>query len=241
MIERPSPNCDARETTIDMLVLHYTGMDSAADALDRMCSPDSKVSTHYLIDETGKSYALVAEDHRAWHAGVASWHGDTDINAHSIGIELHNPGHEFGSPAYPEAQIGALIDLARDIITRHDIAAPRVLGHSDVAPQRKRDPGEHLDWRRLAGAGVGLWPDVPMLAEAEIVAGPGAEGAGVLALQSMFGAYGYEVPRSGVYDGETATVVAAFQRHFRPARVDGVADAETAGVLNSLLVRLADS
>jgi N-acetylmuramoyl-L-alanine amidase len=239
IIERPSPNFDVRDCAIDMLVLHYTAMETATAALDWLCNPESKVSTHYLIDEAGKVFRLVTEDQRAWHAGVANWFEETNINARSIGIELHNPGPELGDPPFEEAQMVALIDLVREIIARHDIAATRVLGHSDVAPIRKRDPGEKFDWARLADAGIGFWPDHTGAADQKV--DPRSNGDEVSALQSMLGAYGYGVTRSGKYDDETKAVVTAFQRHFRPANVDGIADGETLGILEALLIRLGDT
>ncbi len=161
IVDRPSANFDARPegAAVDILVVHYTGMETAEAALDRLMDPAAKVSAHYLIDEDGTLYRLVEEDRRAWHAGVASWRGATDVNARSIGIELVNPGHEFGYRPFPEAQTGALIDLAADIVARHRIPARNVVGHADVAPRRKMDPGELFDWPRLAAAGIGLWPE----------------------------------------------------------------------------------
>ncbi|HMH65671.1 MAG TPA: N-acetylmuramoyl-L-alanine amidase, partial [Rhizomicrobium sp.] len=159
-IDRPSPNHDARPdgAVIDMLVLHYTGMTSAEAALERLCDPAAKVSSHYTIDEDGTVYAHVPEARRAWHAGLSFWAGETDVNARSIGIELVNPGHEFGYRAFPESQIASLITLCHGILLRHPIPSWRVLGHSDVAPARKEDPGELFPWEQLAKAGIGLWP-----------------------------------------------------------------------------------
>ena len=243
MDRRPSPNFDARPGCggPDMLLLHYTGMASAEAALVHMCDPAAKVSAHYMIGEDGTLTALVEEGERAWHAGVASWHGESDINACSIGIELVNPGTDLGYRDFPEAQMVALEGLARDIIVRHDIAAPRVLAHSDVAPGRKIDPGARFDWRRLADAGIGLWPgDLGPGDEAAALA-PGADGAGVAFLQAQLAAYGYAVPDHGRYDDDTAAVVRAFQRHFRSSRVDGVADGETQVTLAALLDLLSDT
>jgi N-acetylmuramoyl-L-alanine amidase len=227
MRELVSPNHGPRPpgTAIDTLVLHYTGMATAVEALARLCDPQSAVSAHYVIDEDGAITRLVPEERRAWHAGVSSWRGDSDINDRSIGIELVNPGHEFGYRPFPEAQMAALVALARDILARQPIPPARVLGHSDVAPGRKQDPGELFDWARLAREGIGLWPDVP------------APSGGIPAaaeIQSWLAAIGYAVPRSGVMDGETQAAVAAFQRHFRPARVDGVVDGETAARMRAL-------
>jgi len=213
-VERPSPNHDMRNTAIDMLVLHYTGMASAEAALTRLCDPSAKVSSHYTIDEDGTVYAHVPEDHRAWHAGVSHWAGVDNVNACSIGIELVNPGHEFGYRAFPEAQVAALVELCRGIQTRHAIPAARVLGHSDVAPARKDDPGELFPWRHLAGEGIGAWPDNR---------GGDADANALIR-------YGYDpaAPKD--------KVITAFQRHFRPARLTGLWDDECAGLLASLLV-----
>ena len=200
-----------------MLVLHYTGMKDAEAALARLCDPAAKVSAHYVIDEEGTVFALVDERCRAWHAGAASWRGHGDVNGRSLGIELVNPGHEFGYRAFADAQMAALGDLARDILARHAIPPRNVVGHSDVAPRRKRDPGELFDWARLAAGGIGLWPTA-----CEPRAAEGAEVAARLA------AFGYET------DDLEATV-RAFQRRFRQARVDGAADAETVGLLDAVL------
>lgn len=214
---RPSPNFNDREgVAVDMLVLHYTGMPSCDEALQRLCDPDAQVSAHYLIDEDGACFALVDEDKRAWHAGVASWRGASNINSRSIGIELVNPGHEFGYRDFPDAQMGVLIGLCREILTRYPIPAQNVVGHSDVAPTRKEDPGERFDWPRLAAAGIGLWPDAANEAVAEDQ---------VLAALAV---YGYDV-------GDAAAAVRAFQRHFRRDRIDGVADLEMRRLLAGLL------
>ena len=160
MIHSPSPNFDARKSdaNVDMLVLHYTGMRDGHVALERLRDPATKVSAHYMIEEEGTVYALVDEELRAWHAGVSCWAGQRDINGCSIGIELVNPGHEFGYRPFPAKQRDALVALAEDIVRRHAIPAHRVLGHSDVAPARKQDPGELFDWAGLARVGIGLWP-----------------------------------------------------------------------------------
>jgi N-acetylmuramoyl-L-alanine amidase len=217
--ERASPNHDARPEggRIDMLLLHYTGMKTAAEAIDRLCDPAAKVSAHYVIDEDGTVWRLVEESRRAWHAGASFWQGTENVNAVSIGIELVNPGHEWGYRAFPGAQMASLETLAKSLIERHPIPADRVVGHSDVAPLRKQDPGELFDWARLARAGVGLWP-----MEA---AAPPADVAGA---QSMLAAIGYRVPSSRVLDDETRDVLIAFQRRFRPKRIDGGLDPETA-------------
>jgi len=209
-----SPNHDDRGgAAIDMLVLHYTGMKSAQEALARLCDRGAKVSAHYTVDEDGTVYAHVPEARRAWHAGVASWAGETDINARSIGIELVNPGHEFGYRDFAEGQVAALITLCHSILMRHPIPSWRVLGHSDVAPARKEDPGELFPWQRLAKAGIGLWPQAP------------GSGLGADALIR----FGYDP------DAPLDKVITAFQRHFRPKRLDGQWDGECAGLLASLL------
>ncbi|WP_342642430.1 N-acetylmuramoyl-L-alanine amidase [Rhodoligotrophos ferricapiens] len=232
---RPSPNFEARAAgiSVKILLLHYTGMDSAEAACARLCDGHAKVSSHYLVDEAGMITRLVPEDKRAWHAGVSSWRGETDINSLSIGIEIHNPGHELGYPPFPDAQMKAVIALCQDILSRHQIAPAGVLAHSDVAPGRKIDPGEKFDWARLHAAGIGHW-----VAPEPITAGPslrlGDKGDGVLALQRALAAYGYGLDQTGCFDQRTMDVVAAFQRHFRPERVDGVADVSTIETLRRL-------
>ncbi len=237
----PSANFDPRPhgRTVDMLLLHYTGMPSAAAAFERLCDTIAKVSVHYVIDEDGTVYRLVREDHRAWHAGVASWAGVTDINARSVGIELVNPGHEWGYRSFPEAQMTSLVDLAGAILRRYRIPLHRVLAHSDVAPERRRDPGELLDWRQLAANGIGI---VANRAGSAVVATPlarGDTGPGVHALQSKLASFGYGVNVNAEYDERTETVVRAFQRHYRPAAVDGKADRETLDALDDLLNQIA--
>ena len=226
----PSPNHDARPAggAIDMLVLHYTGMRTAEAALARLCDPAAAVSAHYLVAEDGAVHALVSEDRRAWHAGVAAWRGWTDINARSIGVEIVNPGHELGYRDFAEAQMAAVIALCREIVGRHPIPARHVLGHSDVAPGRKADPGERFDWARLAAAGVGLWPARPVKGEMGMRLAPGDAGVAVAEVQRALADFGYALPCHGRFDAATEAVVVAFQRHFRPARIDGVIDPETA-------------
>jgi N-acetylmuramoyl-L-alanine amidase len=229
----PSPNHDARTTPIDILLLHYTGMKSAEDALARLTDPAAKVSSHYLVYEDGRIEQLVAEARRAWHAGVASWKGETDINSRSIGIEIVNPGHEFGYRDFPGAQIEAVIALCRDIVARHAIRPERVLAHSDVAPARKQDPGERFPWARLAAAGVGFWVKPDPIVEGYTLR-PDDLGEDVAELQRMLARLGYAAEVTGFYDKPTASLVTAFQRHFRPARVDGLADISTWGTLARL-------
>jgi N-acetylmuramoyl-L-alanine amidase len=230
----PSPNHEPRRAAIDILLLHYTGMASTDAALERLASPEANVSSHYLVREDGTVVQLVAEARRAFHAGVSSWEGASDINSRSVGIEIANPGHDFGCPPFGEAQIAAVIALARDIIARGRIRRDRVLAHSDVAPGRKRDPGEWFPWRRLAAAGVGLWV-APRPIVADDALAPGDSGEAVRTLQEALARYGYGVAATGVYDSATTDVVAAFQRHFRPERVDGVADGSSRATLDDLL------
>ncbi|WP_201729068.1 N-acetylmuramoyl-L-alanine amidase [Acidocella sp. C78] len=205
-----SPNHDDRPqgVPVDHLVLHYTGMRSAHAALERLCDPAAKVSSHYLVEEDGAVHALVPEPRRAWHAGISFWRGASALNDRSIGIEIVNPGHEWGYVPFPRRQVDAVIGLCRDIVARHPVPPRNVVGHSDIAPDRKQDPGELFPWPCLAAAGVGLWTDAS------------ADGADILAELAAIG-YDTSLP--------AAIVVAAFQRRFRPARVDGVADAQTRG------------
>ncbi len=214
-----------------MLVLHYTGMRSAEEALDRLCDPEAKVSAHYTIDEAGTVYRHVPENRRAWHAGVSFWAGENNVNGRSIGIELVNPGHEFGYTPFPDMQIAALIALSHDIFKRHAIPARHVLGHSDVAPDRKTDPGELLPWRRLAEHGVGIWPSLSPPPRGEVEALKVLRVGGVDAA-ALLSAFGYGVPPQ--IDIPLATVITAFQRHFRPSCMDGVADAECLRILQAL-------
>lgn len=197
----PSPNADARRLPISMLVLHYTGMPSGVEALARLRDPASKVSAHYLIDDEGTIHGLVAEDRRAWHAGVGFWRGVTDINSASIGIELVNPGHEWGYRPFPAAQIEALLELLHDIMQRHHIPPRNIIGHSDLAPTRKQDPGELFPWKYLADKGFGLWPDdrTP----------PGDPNA----LISLLHALGYDPA------ADPDAVITAFCRHFAPEQL----------------------
>jgi N-acetylmuramoyl-L-alanine amidase len=214
IIERPSPNHDARPvgTAIDMLVLHYTGMKTGGEALSRLCDPNAKVSAHYTIDRDGSIYAHVPEARRAWHAGLSFWAGETNVNGRSIGIELVNPGHEFGYEPFADAQIEALIDLAGAILKRHPVPASRVVGHSDVAPPRKTDPGELFPWAGLADYGIGLWPEHSARALK-------------IPVETALAEIGYGVPPH--VDWELKDTIAAFQRRFLPTTITGEADPET--------------
>lgn len=225
IVELPSPNYNHRNAPVDILLLHYTGMQSAQAALDRLCDPAAKVSAHYVVDEDGTTYQLVDEAFRAWHAGAAYWAGLRDINAHSVGIEIVNPGHEFGYRAFPLRQMEAVLTLAKEIADRHRIAPARVLGHSDVAPLRKEDPGELFDWSFLAGNGIGLWPRPRPCAwsDAEFLL--------------KLGAYGYDLEGPPGTDAAKArrAAVTAFARHFRPARLVSEPDPGLKAVLNGLI------
>jgi N-acetylmuramoyl-L-alanine amidase len=233
----PSPNQEPRPDgrKVDMLVLHYTGMESAEAALDWLTRTESKVSAHYLIDEDGRIAQMVAEQARAWHAGQSLWAGETDQNSRSIGIEIQNIGHRDGiMPPFPEAEMQAVEALCLDILSRHDIAPSRILAHSDIAPARKQDPGEAFDWKRLAEAGIGRWVTPAPLGE-DAGLGVGDEGEDVLALQQALASCGYGIEATGTFGRGTENVLMAFQRHFRQARVDGHADRSTVDTLHRLL------
>jgi N-acetylmuramoyl-L-alanine amidase len=218
--EVKSPNFNERKRQVSMVVLHYTGMQSSDAALTRMCDPQAEVSAHYMIDEDGTVTQLVDEDKRAWHAGRSFWRGETDINSASIGIELVNPGHEFGYRPFPEAQMEALLPLLGDILDRHDIPRANVVGHSDVAPARKEDPGELFDWDRLARLRLALAkPDLSMHLFFD------NPGAFYLALER----FGYDIT-----DGRAA--VRAFQRRWRPEVIDGEIDGQIGAMLFELLL-----
>ncbi len=218
----------------DMLILHYTGMRDAGEALQWLCNPVSQVSSHYFVFENGHTLQLVPEARRAWHAGASHWAGESDINSCSIGIEIANPGHPGGLPDFPQEQIAATLNLCRDICERWAIPPERVLAHSDVAPGRKIDPGEKFPWRHFAQGGVGLWSEPAPIRSGRFFA-RGDSGQPVEALQAMFAMFGYGVAVDGVYDEKLEAVVAAFQRHWRQDKVDGVADASTITTLRDLL------
>jgi N-acetylmuramoyl-L-alanine amidase len=230
----PSPNHEERVLATDILLLHYTGMPSTAEAVERLCDPEAKVSSHYVVDEDGNILQLVPEARRAWHAGVSSWEGVTDINSRSIGIEMSNPGHSYGYPDFPEPQLAAVIALCRDLMERHRFRPDRVLAHSDVAPLRKWDPGEKFPWERLHRAGVGAWVEPAPMKLGMVLAADDVRPE-VAQLQAGLRVYGYGIEATGTYDELTTAVIAAFQRHFRPACVDGRADPSTIETLRSLL------
>jgi len=233
IIDVPSPNQNNRQLPVSMLVLHYTGMESGTAALDRMRDEQAQVSAHYMIEEDGRVFRLVDEEKRAWHAGVSEWNGITDVNSASIGIEIVNGGHDYGLPDFPDVQINALIPLVKRIIAAHMIAPRNIVGHSDIAPERKNDPGENFPWSGLAAAGIGLWPgegngDHRALFEA------GDRDRGVTLIQRGLAGLGYGIALDGVMTDRTLSVVRAFQRRFRANKVDGIVDMETLDLVGRL-------
>ncbi|MBB4305478.1 N-acetylmuramoyl-L-alanine amidase [Rhodobium orientis] len=234
-----SPNFNERRGVAapDLLILHYTGMETAEAAVERLMATGSDVSCHYVVFEDGRIAQMVAESERAWHAGVASWGGASDINSRSIGIEIVNCGHDHGYPDFPGIQIESVTALCKDICVRHALKPQHVLAHSDVAPGRKRDPGEKFPWALLAAKGIGHWVSPE---EAGVAAGPvpGDSGPEVAALKAALADYGYGISRDDVFDATAFDVVVAFQRHFRPERVDGIADRSTVTTLQRLLAAL---
>ncbi len=224
--ELASPNQDDRPSgvPIDTLILHYTGMRSAREAIDRLRDPAARVSSHYVVDEDGSVLRLVPEERRAWHAGVSYWRGYTELNGRSIGIEIVNPGHEWGYRDFPVLQLAVVCDLCLAILSRRAIPARNIVGHSDVAPDRKEDPGEKFDWRGLAQNGVGLWPqDIPDLGTTGAV----RDAASLRDVRAALAEIGYRVAPEGAIDPALATVLRAFQRHWRPEAITGQADAGT--------------
>jgi N-acetylmuramoyl-L-alanine amidase len=220
-----------------MIVLHYTGMETGEAALARLTDPEAKVSAHYLVEEDGRLFALVDEARRAWHAGVSCWQGVHDTNGRSIGIEIVNPGHEWGYRPFTAAQIAVVIELLADIRQRWTIEDALILGHSDVAPRRREDPGEFFPWSELADAGHGLWVEPPPAPGPALV--PGDEGLPVIVLRGALARLGYDLPVQGVFDDDLALVVTAFQRHWVQSRIDGVADGDTRARLMALLKQVA--
>ena len=235
----PSPNHGERNKgrLPDMILLHYTGMPDVEGAIAQLCSPGTDVSAHYIVLEDGRIVQCVPEAKRAWHAGVSHWAGEDDINSCSIGIEIINRGHDWGYPDYPLRQIAAAIALCRGIMLRRKVPSHRVLGHSDVAPSRKKDPGEKFPWHSLANSGVGHWVQPAPIVRGELMQ-LGALSDDVMNMQTAFAKYGYSMPVTGRYDSATMEVVSAFQRHFRPAKVDGVCDRSTMETLHALLSSL---
>jgi len=220
MIETPSPNFDERTLPVSILVLHYTGMRDGAEAIEWLANPESKVSAHYVVSEDGQIVRMVDESKRAWHAGRSWWRGVTDINSASIGIEIVNPGHEFGYRPFPEEQIDALVPLVSDIVGRYGITRGNIVGHSDIAPARKRDPGELFPWARLARLRLALPRPTKNLMD------PGwTDGGFLLALER----FGYDV-------ADRMAAIMAFQRRYRPELIDGEVDGECRAILLALLL-----
>ncbi|WP_166040719.1 N-acetylmuramoyl-L-alanine amidase [Sphingosinicella sp. YJ22] len=219
-IERPSPNHDARSRPISMIVLHYTDMLSAEEAIAKLCDPEAGVSAHYLVTKVGEVVRLVPEERRAWHAGRSYWRGLTNVNDDSIGIEIDNPGHSNGYEPFPDAQIDAVIRLVADIKQRHRIGRGNVVGHSDVAPARKRDPGELFPWGQLARLRLALPRPTKNLMDPDWT-----EAGFLLALER----FGYDV-------SDKLAAIIAFQRRFRPELIDGDIDAECRMILLALLL-----
>lgn len=229
IIQAPSPNFNERLHPLDMLVLHYTGMPDGPSALARMQEDkEPRVSAHYMVEEDGRIFQLVQEDKRAWQAGRSTWRGDEDLNSRSIGIEIVNPGHEWGYRPFPDQQIEAVIDLCKSILSRWPIPQPRIVAHSDIAPDRKEDPGELFPWKRLSEHGIGIWPEKtrpePWMMHN---VSRGDAGVTVERLQQDLATIGYKVPTHGQFDDATAAVVRAFQRRWRQALISGEGDPET--------------
>ncbi|MEM1390697.1 MAG: N-acetylmuramoyl-L-alanine amidase [Pseudomonadota bacterium] len=230
-----SPNFNDRKADVSLLVLHYTGMETGQAALERMCNPAAEVSAHYMVWEDGRIVQLVGEDKRAWHAGVSSWRGQTDLNSRSIGLEIVNGGHDWpledGTlPPYPDVQIKAVIDLCQGILQRWPIPQTGIVGHSDIAPDRKDDPGEHFPWQSLAGAGIGLWPEIAASEVLNLIGrglGRSDKGEAVSRLQRILSDIGYEIKQDGVFGASMEAVIRAFQRRWVPDQVSGVADLST--------------
>jgi N-acetylmuramoyl-L-alanine amidase len=257
IVETPSPNFEPRLSKVELVVLHYTGMQNAEIALQRLTDPApiagkyvmpnaepvdpqtrlGRVSAHYVVAEDGTVHRLVEEAHRAWHAGAGRWAGRDGLNDRSIGIEIVNGGHDFGLPAFTPMQIDAVIALTADIMARHHLPSFALIGHSDLAPTRKLDPGERFPWAQLARSGLGLWPQTRMEPGAPLLHAGDANPA-VAALQEGLQGLGYDVPVDGQFDAQTEAVLLAFQRRYRPARIDGALDADCLARLNDLLAQM---
>jgi len=243
MTQAPSPNFDERTLPISLLILHYTGMETGEAALERMTDADAKVSAHYMVEEDGRIFQLVDEERRAWHAGLSEWQGETNINSCSIGIEIVNGGHDWpnadGSlPPFPDAQIIAVIALCKDIESRHGRLT--LLGHSDIAPMRKIDPGEHFPWSGLAAAGLGYWPEVQS-DDRRVLFDAGSRDRGVAILQRGLAHIGYSARVSGVMDEATLKIVEALQRRYRQDQVDGIVDIHTMDIVKALTEQMSAS
>jgi len=231
-----SPNFDERTLPISYLILHYTGMKTGAAAIKRLCDPAAKVSAHYAVEDDGQIFQLVDESKRAWHAGVSEWQGESNINSASIGIEIVNGGHDFLGgdgqlPPFPDVQINALIPLCKDIMSRHENLT--VLGHSDIAPARKIDPGEHFPWQGLAAAGIGYWPEISAQ-DSRLLFELGSRDRGVAIVQRGLAHIGYCARVTGVMDDNTVQITQALQRRYRPHKIDGLIDVETMEIIKTL-------
>ncbi len=236
----PSPNIEPRQNGLrpTILVMHYTGLPTAKKSIEILSRPDCKVSCHYVVDVDGHVTQMVAEEMRAWHAGASSWHGETDINSQSIGIEIQNVGHNQGYPDFPHIQMAKVRDLSVDILNRHDIPSHHVVAHSDIAPGRKTDPGEKFDWPFLHQHGVGHWVDPVPVEEGMPSIQLGDQSPVVTSVQTKLRRYGYGIEVTGQHTEESVTIVSAFQRHFRPAQFDGAIDQSTIATLDALLETL---
>lgn len=252
IISAPSPNFNDRREALDMLVLHYTGMADGPSALERMRDPEASVSAHYMVEEDGRIFQLVAEDKRAWHAGVSRWQGDEDLNSRSIGIEIVNGGHNVPLPdgtlpPFPEVQIDAVIALCQAILSRYDIPQSRIVGHSDIAPDRKEDPGEHFPWKRLSEHGIGFWPEYPeereltKLSERDLPLKLGAKDKRVTSLQEDLQAIGYPIELSGACDEQMEKVITAFQRRWNQSDVSCVVDPLTFALIRRVAAFASES
>ncbi len=235
ILASPSPNCNSRDVhVVDMLVLHYTDMVSAADAIGRLCDPKAEVSAHYLVDEEGAIYRLVDEKLRAWHAGKSYWRGNSNINQRSIGIEIANPGHRFGYRNFPKEQMHSVMELCADILSRHNIPARNIVGHSDIAPMRKKDPGELFNWKMLAENGIGLWPDKDSAKQIKTENQENQENKTAHAIDDAIkklSTFGYDI-------SDPASTITAFQRHYRQNLLNGKWDDECEQIINNLLYKL---
>ncbi len=239
-VATPSPNWNERPPVgpdggvlIDTVVLHYTGMTSATEALERLCLPESEVSAHFLIEEDGKIHQLVHPDHRAWHAGVSCWQGRDNLNHTSIGIELVNPGHEFGYCPFPEDQVASLVSLLKVLARRYHIPQDRYLGHSDIAPGRKQDPGELFPWQRLAGQKFGLTATYQRN-DKTIIAKKGMVSTEIASLNKSLRIIGYPVTQGEVFSQQTHDALQAFQQHWRQEEVSGCLDSGTLSAISSI-------
>lgn len=239
LIAAPSPNHDARPggAAIDTLVLHYTGMQTGEAALARLREPEAKVSSHYVVEEDGRVFALVPEERRAWHAGLSWWRGRPMLNDRSIGIEIVNPGYKDTPEGrlwypFPQAQIDELIPLLKDIQARYNIAPENILGHNEIAPQRKQDPGPLFPWRQLADAGLIVWPDANRVAAQRLIFEQQVPDA--VWFQKKLAQHGYATPNTGIFDEATRNVLIAFQMKYRNTLFDGTPDGETAALLEVL-------